>query len=153
MKRGKSESPTFALDAGSRRVEETGEISAPSAPTGMPAMNSQLVASSMANQSVSFMLSQNLLDYFDRELAARLAWLDGPDNTWRKIIAPLARRSSCVHLALLSFAATHMSCTSPADQAWTEDMKNLGHRLREKSLVSLSTKMRRELDQDNSTLR
>lgn len=150
MKRGKSPSSTFALDAGSRTVvEEIGEISAPSSPAAVPAMDSQLVASSMANQSVSFTLSQNLLDYFDRELAARLAWLDGPDNTWRKIIAPLARRSSCVHLALLSFVATHMSCTSSADHAWTGDMRTLGHRLREKSLVSLSTKMRHELDHND----
>lgn len=90
----------------------------------------------------SITISDTLFSHFNANVAPRLTWIDTPDHPWRKLMYPLAKRCTCLHLSILSVAAAHLSSTSPA---MTAESQAINNRLREASLQTLNNKLRAEL--------
>ncbi|KAF4951211.1 hypothetical protein FGADI_7616 [Fusarium gaditjirri] len=86
-----------------------------------------------------------LFQHFNREVASKLAWLDGPKNPWRTLVLPLAQRSSCLRLSTLGLAAAHMSVVSPQDKA---ALVQIRRNLRDATLCHLNRQMESELKRE-----
>ncbi|KAF4340682.1 hypothetical protein FBEOM_5398 [Fusarium beomiforme] len=99
----------------------------------------------LANRHIRLTAHTLLFHHFSREVASKLAWLDGPDNPWRTLVLPIAQRSTCLQLATLGLAAAHMCVVSSRDQSSLIQM----HRdLRDASLRNLNQKMQSELNRE-----
>lgn len=90
-------------------------------------------------------ISDALFNHFNANVAPRLTWIDTPDHPWRKLMYPLAKRCTCLHLSILSVAAAHLSSTSPATQPNAASIQTINNRLREATLQTLNNKLRAEL--------
>ncbi|KAF5638128.1 Zn(2)-Cys(6) zinc finger domain protein [Fusarium sp. NRRL 52700] len=88
-----------------------------------------------------------LFQHFNQQVAAKLAWLDGPKNPWRSIVLPLAHRSSCLRLSTLGLAAAHMSVVSPGDKA---ALIQIHRNIRDATLYHLNRQMESELKREVS---
>ncbi|KAH8423246.1 Zn(II)2Cys6 transcription factor [Aspergillus melleus] len=103
----------------------------------------------LVNRCSTTVLFDNLLNHFQLEVASQLRWLDSPDNPWRRIVWPLARRSNCLRMSILGLAAAHLSVTSAGgDGSGPSMLLQANHDLREASLRNLNTKIRFELEGD-----
>ncbi|CEJ58426.1 hypothetical protein PMG11_07082 [Penicillium brasilianum] len=103
----------------------------------------------LVDSYTSAILSHNLFTHFNIKVAPRLTWVDRPDHPWRKVIAPLAQRSRCLGLSILSVAAAHLSFTSSDIPSTATPSSN--HRLRDASLHTLNQKINTELANYHST--
>lgn len=106
---------------------------------------------SLVDSYTSTILSRNLFTHFNIKVAPRLTWVDRPDHPWRKVIAPLAQRSGCLGLSILSVAAAHLSFTSSDIPSTTATTQSINHRLRDASLHRLNQKINTELANAHST--
>jgi hypothetical protein len=101
------------------------------------------IDSELANQHLSRSVCDKLLLHFLSNVASRLTWIDGPDNPWRSLVLPLARRSACLRLSILGLAAAHLSATSAEFERSSTHLQ-VNQRLRNEILGTLSNKMQIE---------
>ncbi|KAI2789685.1 hypothetical protein POX_d05181 [Penicillium oxalicum] len=108
---------------------------------------------SLVDRFTSQSLSRNLFSHFNGKVSPRLTWVDRPDHPWRKVIAPLARRSKPLGLSILSVAAAHLSFTS-TDSVPVPDTNRIAisNRLRDSSLHMLNQKINLELVGEHSLI-
>ncbi|CAG8416517.1 unnamed protein product [Penicillium salamii] len=66
-----------------------------------------------------------LLAWFIERVAQRLAWVDGPQNPWRRIVLSLAETHETVLMSVLALAATDISSQFPKGDSWFHNFKNL----------------------------
>lgn len=99
----------------------------------------------LVDSYTSAILSRSLFTHFNIKVAPRLTWVDRPDHPWRKVITPLAQRSRCLGLSILSVAAAHLSFTSSNVLPTGNTTQSINHRLRDASLHSLNQKINTEL--------
>ncbi|KAA8647304.1 hypothetical protein EYZ11_009798 [Aspergillus tanneri] len=105
----------------------------------------------IVNHCSSAALSDNLLNHFHIEVAARLTWLDSSNNPWRSMVLPFAQQSLCLRLSVLGLAAAHLSVTSASGDSEKQALLQINHNLRETSLCALNNKIRSELGRDYAT--
>ncbi|KAF3385363.1 hypothetical protein F1880_002764 [Penicillium rolfsii] len=129
-------------------VSWTDRITSPSSGESTP---SPTTDRSLVDSYSSAILSRNLFTHFNIKVAPRLTWVDRPDHPWRKVIAPLAQRSGCLGLSMLSVAAAHLSYTSSNALPSANPTQSINHRLRDASLHMLNQKINTELANYHST--
>lgn len=86
--------------------------------------------------------SSTLFTHFSCHVTPRLTWVDRPDHPWRTVISPLAKRSTCLRLSVLSLAAAHLSVTSPTSPI---KARTISRCLRDSSVRILNQKISLEL--------
>lgn len=120
-------------------------------PISVESTPSPTIDRSLVDSYTSAILSRNLFTHFNIKVAPRLTWVDRPDHPWRKVIAPLAQRSRCLGLSILSVAAAHISFTSSNPLPTANPTQTINHRLRDASLHMLNQKINTELASYHST--
>lgn len=85
--------------------------------------------------------SLRLLNWFERNVAHRLAWIDGPQNPWRQLILPLAQNSETLFSSLLALAAHDLASQYPTDDPWCETFRNISDAHLNKSLALLAQEL------------
>lgn len=85
-------------------------------------------------------LSSTLFTHFSYHVTPRLTWVDRPDHPWRTVISPLAMKSTCLLLSVLSLSAAHLSVTSPNDSS-SNNLQTISGRLRDSSVHILNRKI------------
>ncbi|KAK9852076.1 hypothetical protein MYU51_009107 [Penicillium brevicompactum] len=85
--------------------------------------------------------SLKLLNWFEQNVAHRLAWIDGPQNPWRQLILPLAESSETLFTSLLALAAHDLASQYPNDDPWCETFRNISDAHLNKALVLLAQEL------------
>ncbi|KAF3798274.1 hypothetical protein GCG54_00008157 [Colletotrichum gloeosporioides] len=74
----------------------------------------------------SFATGARFMEYYRRNLAGFMVWLDSEENDYRKQVIPLAEHQPAIGFAILAFVAQHgsMSCSNKAIAAMAEDARD-----------------------------
>lgn len=89
-----------------------------------------------------FPMTAELLQHFDQNIAARLAWVDCPSNPWRQVIIPLAWASPMVLCTVLSLSSEDMAYKYANDHPRRQYLQGISVRFRNKALTMLAEHMR-----------
>ncbi|KAK5056218.1 hypothetical protein LTR84_012771 [Exophiala bonariae] len=92
---------------------------------------------------------QQLLHHYDKEVAAVMPWVDGPQNLWRTVLIPLGMESPSLLLAILALAAEHY--TSKMGSTWAKQHGISSSHYRDRSLRLLAQNLRCEMTEGAST--
>ncbi|KAH0421401.1 hypothetical protein CcaCcLH18_13448 [Colletotrichum camelliae] len=101
--------------------------------TDMPSIQALVPASGLiifdlaaSSSTESFATGARFMDYYCRNLAGLMVWLDSEENDYRKQVIPLAEHQPAIGFAILAFVAQHgaMSCSSKAIAAMAEDARD-----------------------------
>ncbi|KAK2777483.1 hypothetical protein CKAH01_12031 [Colletotrichum kahawae] len=101
--------------------------------TSVPSIQELVPASGLAifdlvasSSTESFATGARFMEYYRRNLAGLMVWLDSGENDYRKQVVPLAEHQPAIGFAILAFVAQHgaMSCSSKAIAAIAEDARD-----------------------------
>ncbi|KAI2790928.1 hypothetical protein POX_c03780 [Penicillium oxalicum] len=107
---------------------------------------SPLEDASIVQSHLATSLNANLLHHFFSTVVSRLTWLDsGPANPWRRLIQPLASKSSRLKLSIAGLAAAHLAATV-SEESQSSFFLQMNHSLRTETVKDLSHGLRIELD-------
>ncbi|KAJ5179814.1 hypothetical protein N7492_003024 [Penicillium capsulatum] len=87
-------------------------------------------------------MTTELLQHFDQNIAARLAWVDCPSNPWRQVIIPLALKSPMVLCTLLSLSSEDLAYRYVHDHPRRRYLQDVSMRFRNNALTLLAEHMR-----------
>lgn len=93
-------------------------------------------------QSPHSLQSQRFLAWFKDRVAQRLAWVDGPQNPWRRIVLPLAEACDTVLSSVLALAASDLSSQYPKDDPWCRRFKDLSQAHHRRALALLTRELK-----------
>ncbi|KAB8232391.1 Zn(II)2Cys6 transcription factor [Aspergillus alliaceus] len=91
-------------------------------------------------------ISCQLLRHFDQSIAVKLAWIDGPENPWRRIILPLSHESPIVLYSVLAMAAEELAHRYTTDRFYFHRWQTESLRYRDKVLSLLPQHLDRLLN-------
>lgn len=86
-------------------------------------------------------LSSQLLRHFDRSIATKLAWVDGPGNPWRNIILPMSHVSSSVLSSVLAMASQDLAYKYSTDHSYYHRLHVASLHYRDQALSSLGQQL------------
>ncbi|KAE8138913.1 fungal-specific transcription factor domain-containing protein [Aspergillus pseudotamarii] len=84
-----------------------------------------------------------LLAWFTDRVARRLAWVDGPQNPWRRIVLPLSETCDAVRSSVFALAATDLSLQYPKNDPWCQKFKDLSQSHHRHALSLLVSELKR----------
>jgi hypothetical protein len=90
---------------------------------------------------------QQLIHYYEHDVARVMPWLDGPDNDWRNLLLPLAMKSPSLLMATLALAAEHYA--SKTGSNWTGAGGRNSSYFRDQSLLLLADNLRAEMSRNS----
>ncbi|KAI1089565.1 fungal-specific transcription factor domain-containing protein [Rostrohypoxylon terebratum] len=115
---GKPEQPKLA-DPAPRTT-----YGSPRSPLGFIPLDSSESACSSGTESVLGLLPESdqdqLLQYYSSNIAPINVWFDSPQNGYKQLVIPLARRQSALRLAILGISAAHSSDDLEIDKSFSQ---------------------------------
>ena len=93
-----------------------------------------------ANNTNPLMLE--LMEYYQQNIAGKLAWVDGPANPWRQTIIRLACVSHMVFCAILSLSSEDLAHKYAHDHARRHYLQKISFRFRNTALTLLVEQIR-----------
>lgn len=86
-------------------------------------------------------ISSQLHRHFDRSIATKLAWVDGPGNLWRNIILPMSHMSSPVLSSVLAVASQDLAYKYLTDHPYYHRLQVASLHYRDQALSSLGQQL------------
>lgn len=83
-----------------------------------------------------------LMEYYQQNIAGKLAWVDGPANPWRQTIIRLACVSHMVFCAILSLSSEDLAHKYAHDHARRHYLQKISFRFRNTALTLLVEQIR-----------
>ncbi|KAJ5164781.1 uncharacterized protein N7500_006611 [Penicillium coprophilum] len=83
-------------------------------------------------------MTLELMQHFQESIARKLAWVDGPTNSWRQVIIPLAWVSPTVLCAVLSLSSKDLACKYAQDHPRHNDLQRISLQFRNNVLALLA---------------
>lgn len=94
----------------------------------------------LARHHISTSICELLLRHFISNVAPRLTWFDSPQNPWRSLILPLAKKSTCFRQSIMCLSSAHITAVSDRIDH-SSAISQTNRQIREGTLHSLTQKM------------